>query len=51
MAESDLNDPPQPVYGNKIPDSYLKRFLPSSGQPDDGQDLPYDLKLFLDHIK
>ncbi len=33
--------------GNKIPTSYLKRFLPSQDQH---EGLPTELRLFLDHI-
>ena len=32
--------------GNKVPGSYLKRFLPSDTQPE-GQSLPYELRLFM----
>ena len=35
--------------GNNIPPSYLKRFLPSQGQPQD--DLPHDLRLFMETFK
>lgn len=36
-----------PWYGgNKIPASYLKKFLPSQGNEAD-PDLPYELRLFL----
>ena len=35
-----------PWYGgNKIPDSYLAKFLPSEGSPH--QDLPYEIRLFM----
>lgn len=33
--------------GNRIPDSYLKRFLPSQGKHDD---LPWDIRVFLDNL-
>ena len=35
--------------GNRIPDAYLKRFLPSQGQPQD--DLPDDLRMFMEEFK
>ncbi len=39
-----------PWYGgNKIPDSYLKKFLPSQGNEAD-PDLPYEFRLFLHTI-
>lgn len=31
--------------GNKIPDSYLNKFLTGSGQPD--EDMPYELRQFM----
>lgn len=34
--------------GNKIPASYLKRFLPSQGKH---EEIPYDLRVFLDRLK
>lgn len=41
-----------PWYGgNKIPDSYLKRFLPSQGRLDDNGSMPTDLQYFLDEIE
>lgn len=36
--------------GNKIPASYLKRFLPSQERPE-GQSLPYELRLFMEGMK
>jgi len=36
--------------GNKIPDSYLKRFLTASAD-DHGEVLNYELKLFLEGLK
>lgn len=43
-----MTDPTKlPWYGgNKIPASYLKKFLPSQGNEAD-PDLPYELRLFL----
>lgn len=39
-----------PWYGgNKIPDSYLKKFLPSQGN-EAHPELPYELRLFIDHM-
>ena len=35
--------------GNKIPASYLKKFLPSQGE-EATPDLPYELRLFLHNI-
>lgn len=35
--------------GNKIPASYLKRFLPSQGEKA-RPDMPYDLRLFMNEI-
>lgn len=35
--------------GNKIPDSYLKKFLPPT--PKEEQDIPYDLRIFLEKLK
>ena len=36
--------------GNRIPASYLKRFLPSQGKPA-RPDIPYELRLFLENLK
>jgi hypothetical protein len=38
------------VGGNRIPASYLKRFLPSQGKPA-RPDIPYELRLFLENLK
>ena len=35
--------------GNKIPDSYLKKFLPPT--PVDEQDMPYELRVFLNQME
>lgn len=35
--------------GNKIPDSYLKRFLPSQGDEADPE-MSYEMRLFLDQM-
>lgn len=35
-----------PHGGNRIPDSYLKKFLPKQ----EHEDLPYELRVFLDGI-
>lgn len=42
-----MADRPAWYGGNKIPASYLKRFLPSQGRR---EDFPQELRLFLDHI-
>jgi hypothetical protein len=40
-----------PWYGgNKIPDSYLKKFLPSQGK-EAHPELSYELRLFLESMK
>lgn len=36
--------------GNRIPASYLKRFLPSQGREQEPS-LPHDLRLFLHNMK
>lgn len=36
--------------GNKIPASYLAKFLPSSGE-EEQLELPYDVRLFLEQMK
>ena len=36
--------------GNKIPASYLAKFLPSAGD-EDQLELPFDVRLFLEQIK
>lgn len=38
------------MSGNRIPASYLKRFLPSQGKPVQ-PDIPYELRLFLENLK
>jgi len=35
--------------GNKIPASYLKRFLPSQGKPTH-EGISYDLQIFIDQL-
>lgn len=35
--------------GNKIPTSYLKKFLPSQGK-EAHPDMPYDLRLFMNQL-
>lgn len=44
----DLSVRPPWYGGNKIPASYLKRFMPSQGKHDD---MPYELGLFLENLK
>lgn len=54
MADNATETPPkaQPAYGgNKIPTSYLRRFLPSQGRLDEHGAMPTDLRYFLDEIK
>jgi hypothetical protein len=36
--------------GNRVPASYLKRFLPSQGRTEN-DDMPHDLRLFMETIK
>lgn len=36
--------------GNKIPDSYLKKFLPARGK-EAHPEMPYELRLFLEGMK
>lgn len=37
--------------GNRIPASYLAKFLPSSHAKDrQGDDMPYELRIFLDNF-
>lgn len=38
-----------PHGGNKIPDSYLKKFLPSQGDEADPE-MSYEIRLFLDEM-
>ena len=38
-----------PSGGNRIPDSYLKKFLPSQGDEADPE-LSYEMRLFLDEM-
>lgn len=47
-----MSEPIKPPHygGNKIPDSYLARFLPSQGEKQNN-DLPYDLRLFMEELK
>ncbi len=35
--------------GNKIPDSYLAKFLPSQGR-ETNDDLPWELRVFMDNL-
>lgn len=36
--------------GNKIPASYLAKFLPSNHGGQVGKDMPHDLRVFLDNL-
>jgi hypothetical protein len=47
-----MSEPTRPPRygGNKIPASYLARFLPSQGQTQQN-DLPHDLRLFMEELK
>lgn len=45
MTQETTKQPPE-HGGNRIPASYLKRFLPSQGRTE-RDDLPHDLRLFL----